>query len=976
MTSSAAQYYAYNALLRMHPDKLYQDYKASDCRFPTTIHVLVSALHKISRTTKIEPDMKLYRGLGWDADLPELFYQTDAQGCSGFTEWGFMSTTASKKVAIQYSKVQEGNPLPRVLVISIGSVDRGASIAPFSQYPNEEEYLYAPFSFVEKFGPQTVEVTRSGVVEMIPVRVNSNLKTKTIEEIVAQKKVMHLAAFNHLLHEIEIELDSVTIAHNADLRLSNDKSKEGNHTVAGFVNRIVEQCKDVLSKHAAVNESEYVKDSIFRGLVLEMLDVKLMATSKLREWLENESYSFIRFRWHAPLRTAHRRWVAFLEKRLKQEGGERRQREYLELCRFMGLITDSVHEKNELEESRIMCAAAEGRGMRILKLLVDAGANVNTKRPDGVTPVWLAAQFGFEWCIRSLHELKANVDTPAHDGATPVYIAAQNGNAECIRVLTELGAVVTTPDKKGVAPIHQAAMNGHITCIDVLVKNGADIRQSTSLKQSPLDLAKQAGHEVCAEHIEDILKGAGFRSIPPLDTVESHSMGTLKQAKCLIITTGDISDVDGFFAVAEYAKTGSDVLFIMNYPAYIGVDSTDADDNYADLNPGLGYKYCTNQILDRKERCPVPDGYFRFLDKYRHGENSESLANSGGMMKDAMTDLAFGMANEIWSETETAAGKGNLFFCIGGINAVNPFSETAIKNEILVYHSLLNQPLRSIPTKQGLIYNHQGVCCELDFKSYGEIYMDFNGSLAFWDDSWVHRLSEACVVSKIRGVFIMGGVLSDADPITLPSIPKILNRFSSATMNQLYHPQNAADFFAFIDSYKIPSYIVTNNAVGDISTFQADQRTKSFDGIQKFIVSNGLTGKFLEQLAKAHYESVYNPPRKPFDYYTAIALVAAMESSSSKLEQFGVKVLYYSNVYGMCVVSQKDTWQAARSEYIEHVDKPPNSEDEFAMNKHKYFQNEIAIMQKVERMASLKVRELGFKLDPASFKLEIEIKEA
>ena len=33
---------------------------------------------------------------------------------------------------------------------------------------------------------------------------------------------------------------------------------------------------------------------------------------------------------------------------------------------------------------------------------------------------------------------------------------------------------------------------------------------------------------------------------------------------------GDISYCDGFYALAEYAKCDADVLFVMNYPAYIG----------------------------------------------------------------------------------------------------------------------------------------------------------------------------------------------------------------------------------------------------------------------------------------------------------------------------------------------------------------------------------------------------------------------
>ena len=34
------------------------------------------------------------------------------------------------------------------------------------------------------------------------------------------------------------------------------------------------------------------------------------------------------------------------------------------------------------------------------------------------------------------------------------------------------------------------------------------------------------------------------------------------------------------------------------------------------------------------------------------------------------------------------------------------------------------------------------------------------------------------MLGQIRGVFIMGGVLADAAPMTMPSLPNVLNRFS------------------------------------------------------------------------------------------------------------------------------------------------------------------------------------------------------
>ena len=107
----------------------------------------------------------------------------------------------------------------------------------------------------------------------------------------------------------------------------------------------------------------------------------------------------------------------------------------------------------------------------------------------------------------------------------------------------------------------------------------------------------------------------------------------------------------------------------------------------------------------------------------------------------------------------------------------------------------------------------------------------------------------------------MGGVLADATPMTMPSLPNILNRFSrllnvessslsitvfdrvwnSATMNQLYHPRRTASFFAVLEkNSKIPVFTITNNVVHDLTTF-ADQekKQKTLEGVESFLKSNG-----------------------------------------------------------------------------------------------------------------------------------------
>ena len=129
------QYVIFNSILRRHPLEVYVVFSEGGNLFATTIHVLVSAVLKLSRGARLREGMLLYRGLGGLVELPDGFFRADARGCSGFAEWSFMSTTGDKTVAVLYSGVKEQRPVPTVLVMATSAVDRGACICEYSQHP-------------------------------------------------------------------------------------------------------------------------------------------------------------------------------------------------------------------------------------------------------------------------------------------------------------------------------------------------------------------------------------------------------------------------------------------------------------------------------------------------------------------------------------------------------------------------------------------------------------------------------------------------------------------------------------------------------------------------------------------------------------------------------------------------------------------------------------------------------------------------
>eukprot|EP00291_Cryptomonas_curvata_P009532 CAMPEP_0172202078 /NCGR_PEP_ID=MMETSP1050-20130122/30413_1 /TAXON_ID=233186 /ORGANISM="Cryptomonas curvata, Strain CCAP979/52" /LENGTH=1356 /DNA_ID=CAMNT_0012879911 /DNA_START=122 /DNA_END=4192 /DNA_ORIENTATION=+ len=1027
----------YNAALRQFPEDKYAELKSAHNLYTTTIFVLASAVQNLSRVTKIEPGMRLYRGISADVELPKLLNERDEHGCTGFTEWGFMSTTVDMKVALRYSKAEKSIGLKRrstLLVITAGSVDRGADIRAFSQYPHENEILFVPCSFVERFGHATIHVEPGlGIVDKVPVKVNANLKTATVEELMMRRKTMHISAFDHEMKLLERRLKKIAERDNAEARMEKDHSARiHNLKVSGFLDRIIEQCNEVRSRHDAAPIQVFNHPGELRKLVIERMDVLAMAACKLKLWLRNEKV-LIGFHWSSPLRTTHRRWTKYLAGLChvdnpekvpslieSQEQMAQQQKNAMRLCKALGLSTSKkmVDNTNELKETKLMSTAAEGGRGQVLRAIALAGASVNEERSDGVTAMWLAAEFGHSKCVSVLASMKADVNHSSNSGATPIYMAARNGHVQCIKSLVKLSADVNKRDLKGAGPLYQAAVNGHADCITALVecnaeinskatnfsatgsypvheaaryghydallaliKGSAEINVTDGNKRTPWNVASECGHDKCVK----LISNHGGKGSSDLGSESASHEGR----KTLIVSTGDISDIDGFFALSEYAKTGADVVFVMNYPAYINVKEDKEDTKFDVSNPGLGYKYDARRVHEStKAMFPQAKEYIEFMDSYTDNSSSD-LVDHNDRMKRALTDLAFAMAKKVWEEVESSS-KGALMFCIGGINSINPFSETNIKNEVLVYSRLIRQPLEKLEPIQGHIYDSLGKQCSLHWTEYSQVYMDFNGSMAFWSGHLATDLSSEQIVKKIKGAFIMGGVYSETLPVTMPSIPGVLNRFSSATMNQLYHPQHTADFFAFLKQFQIPTWTISNNAVQD--------RIHDDEGIAAFLSSNGLEGGELKALALAHYNSPYKmkPPKKPYDYYCSLALTSVLNSEKPNetfssvnpvlpmadkvKESFSLahvcktRTLFHSNVYGITFLSHQTTWEATRAEYVETVKTASlldGTDNDQIRSKKEYFRKEVELMKTIDHLASLTVRDVSFSMDPDTKKVTI-----
>ena len=67
--------------------------------------------------------------------------------------------------------------------------------------------MWNPYCYIEQIGAQYMEATEHGIVQVIPVRMNSNLKTLTIEELREKKKSIHLSCFDVLIKDIMLDAE-------------------------------------------------------------------------------------------------------------------------------------------------------------------------------------------------------------------------------------------------------------------------------------------------------------------------------------------------------------------------------------------------------------------------------------------------------------------------------------------------------------------------------------------------------------------------------------------------------------------------------------------------------------------------------------------------------------------------------------------------------------------------------------------------
>ena len=168
---------------------------------------------------------------------------------------------------------------------------------------------------------------------------------------------------------------------------------------------------------------------------------------------------------------------------------------HAETVRYLvGLHDVKVNHKGDDDWSALLCAVAQ-KHADLVKVLIDAGADIETRDKESWTPLMYACKNGSQPIVKMLVEAGAEVRAAQKDGYTSFIFAAGFGHTETVRYLVGLPQIdLSHKDKDGHTSLLAAVERAGADVVEVLLDAGADIEAKLNDGRSPLLKASKCGN--------------------------------------------------------------------------------------------------------------------------------------------------------------------------------------------------------------------------------------------------------------------------------------------------------------------------------------------------------------------------------------------------------------------------------------------------------------------------------------------------
>ena len=129
--------------------------------------------------------------------------------------------------------------------------------------------------------------------------------------------------------------------------------------------------------------------------------------------------------------------------------------------------------KHMSKSGEVLALAVKADFVVIVKLLVEAGVDLNYQDDQGETALHVAARFGHTECARILLEeydgQKADMEVAENSfGWTPLFVACVDGHIDIVKILIAAKASLERLDTSGWTAKEHAALRGHMDIAEVL----------------------------------------------------------------------------------------------------------------------------------------------------------------------------------------------------------------------------------------------------------------------------------------------------------------------------------------------------------------------------------------------------------------------------------------------------------------------------------------------------------------------------
>lgn len=162
----------------------------------------------------------------------------------------------------------------------------------------------------------------------------------------------------------------------------------------------------------------------------------------------------------------------------------------------------------------LLVACREGH-FELVEKLIGRGANVNATASDGSNALWVACEKGHYDVVETLLEATARSDTGrgamalvngggGGNGIPPLVICAERGFSELAALLLEHDATVDAADAFGASALWVACQQGYSEMVELLVsRGGANVNVVDADGISPLSVASECGHSAIVAYLLD-----------------------------------------------------------------------------------------------------------------------------------------------------------------------------------------------------------------------------------------------------------------------------------------------------------------------------------------------------------------------------------------------------------------------------------------------------------------------------------------